>query len=327
MNQAGGAMRGSLWPNLFGHLCYRLACWARSIAAVVLVAAAMAIAACGNDTAGPDVQAPARPSLWRVADADTTIYLFGSIHMLPPGASWRSDAVEQAMAASPIVYFEADVLGDPAEMRALVERLGRLPPSVKLSDSLSPEQSLSLGAVAARLGLSRPALESMQPWYAAIVISDAAIRAADYRPDNGVDTQLRQDATAAGKQMRFLETVEQQLSALASLPWEVQIDYLDLTVAEAGEVKPLLARMVAAWRSGDVATLSRVLIDEDLARLPALEDALLVRRNAEWADRIGALLDAEQGVFFIAVGAAHLVGDASVQTGLASRGRVAERLQ
>jgi uncharacterized protein len=295
--------------------------------AAARAAAAVALAACGQDAAGPAAQSLATPALWRVADADTTVYLFGSIHMLPPGVSWRSDAVNAAMAASPIVYFEADVLGDPAAMLALVERLGRLPPSRKLSDSLSPEQSLKLGAVAARLGLSRPALDTMQPWYAAVVISDAAIRAAGYGPDAGVDTQLRQDATAAGKQLRFLETVEQQLSTLASLPWDVQLDYLDLTLAEAGEVKPLLGRMVAAWRSGDVATLANVLIDEDLARLPALEDALLVSRNAEWADRISSLLDAEPGVFFIAVGAAHLVGDASVQAGLATRGGLAERLQ
>ncbi len=295
--------------------------------AVVLAAAAMVLAACGQDAGGPEAQTPATPALWRVADADTTIYLFGSIHMLPPGASWRSDAVDRAMAESPVVYFEADVMGDPAEMLALVERLGRMPPSQTLSGSLSPEQSLALGAVAARLGLSRPALDSMKPWYAAVVVSDAAIRAAGYGPEAGVDTQLRQDATAGGKQLRFLETVEQQLSALAGLPPDVQLDYLDLTLAEAGEVKPLLARMVAAWRSGDVETLARMLIAEDMARLPALEEALLTRRNAAWAARIDALLDAEPGVFFIAVGAAHLVGGASVQDGLASRGRVVERLQ
>lgn len=301
--------------------------WVRCSASLVLAAAAVILAACSRETAGPEAGPPAKPALWRVADADTTVYLFGSIHMLPPGASWRSDPVDRALADASAVYFEADVLGDPAGMAALVERLGRLPPPQTLSERLSPEQSLALGAVAARLGLSRSALDTMQPWYAAVVVSDAAIRAAGYGPDAGVDTQLRQDATAAGKQLRFLETVEQQLSALASLPSDVQLDYLHLTLTESDEVKVPLARMVAAWRDGDVATLARVLIEEDLARLPALEDALLLRRNADWTDRIDALLDAEPGAFFVTVGAAHVVGDASVQAGLASRGRVIERLQ
>jgi len=295
--------------------------------ALALTTVAIVLTACGGDPAGPVAEAPAKPALWRVADADTTIYLFGSIHMLPPGATWQSDTVEQAIADSSVVYFEADVLGDPAGMTALVERLGRLPPAQTLSESLSPDQSLALGAVAARLSLSRPALDTMQPWYAAVVISDAAIRAAGYGSDAGVDTQLRQDATGAGKQLRFIETVEQQLSALAGLPQDVQLAYLGLTLDEAGEVKPLLARMVAAWRMGDVETLARVLIAEDMARLPALEEALLTRRNTTWANRIDALLDAEPGVFFITVGAAHLAGDASVQEGLVAHGLFAERLQ
>jgi len=295
--------------------------------AVALAAAAMALAACGQDAAGPEAGPAATPALWRVADADTTVYLFGSIHMLPPGTSWRSVAVDRALAEAPVVYFEADVLGDPAGMMSLVERLGRLPKSQTLSAQLSPDQSLALGAVAARLGLSRAALETMQPWYAAVVISDAAIRAAGYGSDAGVDTQLRQDATGAGKQLRFLETVEQQLSALATLPADVQLAYLGLTLDEADNVKPLLARMVEAWRSGDVHTLARALIAEDIARLPALEEALLIRRNAGWASSIADLIENEPGAFFIAVGAAHLIGDGSVQTELVKRGRVAERLQ
>ena len=52
--------------------------------AVALAAAAMALAACGQDAAGPEAGPAATPALWRVADADTTVYLFGSIHMLPP---------------------------------------------------------------------------------------------------------------------------------------------------------------------------------------------------------------------------------------------------
>jgi len=295
--------------------------------AVTLAAAAMALAACGQDAAGPEAGPAATPALWRVADADTTVYLFGSIHMLPPGASWRSGAVDRALAEAPVVYFEADVLGDPAGMMSLVEQLGRLPQSQTLSAQLSPDQSLALGAVAARLGLSRPALDTMQPWYAAVVISDAAIRAAGYGSEAGVDTQLRQDATGAGKQLRFLETLEQQLSALATLPVDVQLAYLGLTLDEADNVKQLLARMVEAWRSGDVDTLARALIAEDMARLPALEEALLTRRNANWSNRIDALLEAEPGTFFMTVGAAHLIGDGSVQTELAAHGHIAERLQ
>ena len=52
---------------------------------------------------------------------------------------------------------------------------------------------------------------------------------------------------------------------------------------------------------------------------PAAYDALLVRRNANWAGQIETLLKGS-GTAFIVVGAAHLAGADSVQSMLEARG-------
>src|SRR6185369_1001930 len=39
----------------------------------------------------------ARPALWKLADADTTIYLFGTIHALPDGVEWRGRRIDAAL--------------------------------------------------------------------------------------------------------------------------------------------------------------------------------------------------------------------------------------
>src|SRR5689334_14864258 len=39
----------------------------------------------------------AHPALWEVSDPDTTIYLFGTIHLLPDNFQWRTGKFDQAV--------------------------------------------------------------------------------------------------------------------------------------------------------------------------------------------------------------------------------------
>jgi len=92
------------------------------------------------------------------------------------------------------------------------------------------------------------------------------------------------------------------------------------TLLEAWEDATVeLDRMVGAWATGDVALLEEIAVDEMQAEAPALYEALLVRRNTDWADQIQTLLEGS-GTIFMAVGAAHLAGDDSVQEILEERG-------
>ncbi len=291
--------------------------------------AALWVTACGQAGPGPEVKpaTPAQPGLWSVADEDTTIYLFGTIHMLPPGTSWRSAEVDQAMARSQALYLEADVVSDPAGQAAMVQRLGLLPAGERLSNKLSAEQVSQLRIAASRMGVTMETLEQTQPWYAAVLITNAAIRAAGYSTDGGVEAGLRDDARNAGKEMRYLETMESQISALAGLSPETQSAYLSFTIADLDQAAASLGQMVSAWRTGDADGLARVLIEDDMARLPQLKEVLLDRRNADWARQLAALLSKEPGEFFVAVGAAHLVGPDSVQEHLKTLGIENTRIQ
>ena len=80
----------------------------------------------------------------------------------------------------------------------------------------------------------------------------------------------------------------------------------------------MLDGLVGAWSGGDVDAIGSMMNDEMAATYPGLYDALLVRRNKDWAGQIETLLKGK-GVVLIAVGAAHLAGPDSVQAQLASR--------
>src|SRR5258705_10166617 len=61
----------------------------------------------------------ANPALWRVHNGTSTVYLFGSLHILPPGYKWTTPEIESAMSASDLFVFEVPV--DEAALAAQKE--------------------------------------------------------------------------------------------------------------------------------------------------------------------------------------------------------------
>ncbi|MDZ4761120.1 MAG: TraB/GumN family protein [Alphaproteobacteria bacterium] len=299
--------------------------------------ALLAVASCGkraDEAAVPSIAdaveaAPVEtgPALWRTGDADTTVYLFGTVHVLRPDLSWRTERVDRALEASKAIYFETDVNPNPGQMMQVVSRLGVYVPPEKLSDKLAPEDRAALADAASKLSLPMFMLDTMRPWLAAMALSEQLIVKAGYEPTSGVERTLEPEARAAGREIRKFETVEQQLLFFADLPETVQIAYLMEGVREIDKETTLLDDMVAAWARGDVATLENIMIEGDLAESPEIYEALLVKRNRNWAATLDTLIKTETGVVFVAVGAGHLAGNDSVITLLMGRGYMVDRVE
>ena len=289
--------------------------------AVIAVPAAYA-----QSTPAAPPQDEAGPALWVVRDADSTLYLFGTVHMMRPQNQWRTPRIEDALRDSDALYLEIKEV-DPASaatVQPLMLKYGMAEAGRGLSTLMTAQDMTRLDTVARSLGATGAAFEPLRPWMAALQVTVAGIMQAGYRPTSGVDPLLKAAAVEAGKPVMGLETVEQQLGFLAGLPDEVQADFLRQTLADFDEGPAKLDAIVNAWARGDEAILDKEIVDEMKIWGPVY-DALLVRRNADWARQIKTMLDGS-GTAFIAVGAGHLVGEDSVQAALARQGVVAERL-
>ena len=286
--------------------------WRRRCAAFVL---ALVIAA----------PAAAHPALWVVKDQDTTIYLFGTVHLLPHDADWHFPGLDKALEDSQVLYVEI-VDDDQASMAALVMRYG-MDMTHSLSDLLTPfdRGRLERAARLADIPGGVAALNMMRPWLAALTLTVAPLTKAGLDPAEGVDRQLRATMAKAGKPVRGLETAEQQIRFLADMPRAMQLAMLRSTLRDTDRATADLASIIRAWKDGDVAALAR--LENDLMRreTPELYQRLLVQRNEAWAKRIAGMLQ-QPGTLFIAVGAAHLAGPDSVQSQLARDGIGARRL-
>ena len=302
---------------------------AAALTAVLLApttpAFAQAAPAAADPAAVTAAPAGSGPRLWVVKDADSTLYLFGSVHVLRPTTGWASPRVQAAFDSASDIWFEISNPDDQAAIMPLIQQHG-LSPETPLSSRLTPEENAELDAAAQAMGASAAQLQPMRPWLAALSLSVAPLVKAGYDPKSGVELVLKARAEAAGKPVHGFETIDKQIGILADLPDDVQLAFLRETLKDYENAATKLDEMVEAWARGDVATLDRVTIKEMKDASPALYQSVLVDRNTDWANQIQTLLEGS-GTAFIAVGAAHLTGDDSVQAILQKRGVTVEAAQ
>lgn len=254
------------------------------------------------------------PALWQVGDEDTRIYLFGTVHALPPGTEWYDQRIERAFTSSSELVTEIS-LEDAATTGQAIAGRAVLEGDRTLRELMNEEDRAEYEAALEGLGLPVAALDRVEPWFAAMNLSLLPLMASGYDPNSGVDMVL--ETRAEGKTRGALETLDEQVDLFDGLPMDAQLAFLDQTVAAVPRAANSLDAMVAEWLEGDADELAELLNSE--MDDPELYQRLLVDRNANWAEWIEQRLE-QPGDVFIAVGAGHLAGTGSVQEQLEARG-------
>ena len=298
--------------------------WFASLGSAVLRSIA-ALAALASVCAAP---ALAQPAFWVVKDADSTVYLLGTIHLLKPETVWRTDKLDAAIAESTSLWLELPTTNAEAmqgEMMVLVSRYG-LSPASRLSKKLTPEEIQTLDEAARLAGLSAGQLDVFRPWFAALTISTAAMTRAGFDPASGVDSKFEGIFRERKFTPNGFETAEEQIKVFAGMTPEQELEYLRETMEEYHDAPTELDKMVQQWATADLAGMETMFVTEMKAEEPDLYAALLANRNANWVVKIEEMLQGS-GTTFIAVGAGHLIGPDSVIAMLDAKGIKAERVQ
>ena len=175
------------------------------------------LASC-TTTAEP-TQASGRPAMWQVADRDTTVYLFGTIHLLPKDYAWRTAAFDKAVAGSQGLIIETIVdSANPQGIAGELARLGFRDGLAPIATRVPPEKRALLEAAIAKTGIPRPAFDRMETWAAAFMLLGTQFKDLGLIGDEGVENVLRASFTQAGKPVGQLETNTEQLSMFDTLP-------------------------------------------------------------------------------------------------------------
>lgn len=291
---------------------------------VALIAVVIGLAAFFPDLAAAQVSQP-KPALWMLRDADSTVYLFGTIHFLRPDTDWRTTPVSAALASARSIVLEVADPDDRAAVVPLIQQYG-MSPERSLSSLLTPDEFQRLGHAAATLGASAAQMNPMRPWLAGVMLSGAIPARGGFDAASGVDVSLRAEAVRASLAIRGLETPADQIRMLSGFPEDGQLAFLRNTLDSFDQAPTELGQLADAWTRGDIDRISDITLAPMKARSPTLYHTIIVDRNRRWAGQIAEMLEGS-GTTFVAVGALHLAGADSVQRLLGERGVEVVRVQ
>lgn len=267
---------------------------------------------------------PEGVALWRVSDADSEIWILGSVHLLDPALNWRRPAIDAAIASAERAYFETPLdLAAQAQAMLLVMQLGVQPQGRRLTDQLSDKGRRDFDAAARKLSFSKAQFENLRPWLAMLQIASLSFKKQGLEAEAGVESVLLPELLKRKVEIRYLETIEQQMRFLSDLPEADQVQALEAALGDLDQIGAQLDRLVRAWKTGDLAGLEAENA-KAAADSPAVHEALIIRRNKAWIDALRREL-AGSGVTLVVVGAAHLVGDIGVPALLRAEGVTVER--
>lgn len=265
---------------------------------------------------------PSRPALWRATDGDTVIWLFGTIHLLPPGERWQAGPVAKAIADSDTLITEIPEDDAQAQAAAFLKlaRAGDLPP---LAERVPPGERAALATAVVASGLPAATLDRMTTWGAALALGSGLARGVGGTREAAPEAVLA--AAFKAKRHDALESFAGQLGIFAALPERAQLRLLTETIRAGADPAREYDQLLTAWRSGDPAALERA-FHEAFAGEPELRAALVTNRNRAWADDLTRRAKAP-GTLLVAVGAGHMVGNDGLPALLSARGFRVARMQ
>jgi uncharacterized protein YbaP (TraB family) len=264
------------------------------------------------------VQAQALP-MWKIEGTSNHIYLLGSIHFLRAEDHPLPSAMTRALSDADIVVMELDLAAmNPLEAQSTLLRLAVDPDGRDLADMLGSGTYREAGRLATGIDIDLEAMRPFEPWYAAMQITQLRLMQLGFDGTYGVESQLLLQAMQEGKEMRGLETLDEQLEALDSLPLAAQKKFFIQTLEEAADMEEQLDDILEAWQTGNEKSLEREL-SGGMEDHPILYNQLLITRNKNWTQTILGYIN-DKNDYLIVVGALHLVGKDSVPQMLADKG-------
>jgi uncharacterized protein YbaP (TraB family) len=191
--------------------------------------------------------------------------------------------------------------------------IARYPNDGTFDQGFTDDEKKKLGDLTAAVGIPYFTARHFKPWFLTLTLSiPPCVQITVLQGKQGVDGDLRKRAQADGKPVIGLETLQEQVDALATLDrGGIGTDALKQLIA-AGQkaIEDQMATQIALYREERPALsvfLGRHLpeLNMNTEQFPTVMGVLIHDRNLRFRDRLQPLL--EEGGTFVAVGAMHLV--------------------
>ncbi len=253
--------------------------------------------------------------LWKVSggDAKGDSYLFGTHHIAPASILDSTAGFAEALNCVSTVYGEMEMseMTSPATQQ-IVMKYSMAPADSTLSKVLTPAQVDSVNSILAKYTggmLTAAAVDMMKP-----VVLDTQLGVfqsmtafPEFNGQEQLDKLVQDKAIAAGKTVKGLETLEQQMGMLMGAPISEQAEGLMKSVRNDEKSIEYAKTLAQAYLAGDLAKMQEMFDDPEVGMSPELAKRMLYDRNDNWMKVLRAQLPAEN--VMVVVGMGHLIGE------------------
>jgi hypothetical protein len=259
-------------------------------------------------------------SMWKLEGSTNSIYLLGSVHLLRAKDHPLPSIIQQAYEDAETLIMELDMDDiDPVEAQSVLTQLGLIHDDRSLNDLMGPDRYAEAEKLANSADIPLAMLAKSEPWLAAITVEQLMLARIGFNPQYGIENHLMEKAGLDDKEIRGLETVQEQLQFLDGMSLDAQRSLLLQSLKESVDIQTIMDELVHAWRHGDIAFMEDNMLDE-MKQYPELYRTIVVNRNVSWLEQIEDLLD-DQDDYLVIVGALHLIGEDGLPSLLDERGR------
>ncbi len=271
----------------------------------------------------PACKDPTSSLLWRIRTENSTVYLFGSIHIGARNFYPLNKKIEQAFLDSDHLVFEISPASMTDPVNAInVQTRSLLPNDQKLEDHISTSTIDDVESALNDFGLPADAYMGYRPWFLTMLLTNMQMISMGYMPQYGIEQYLFRKKPERTDILE-LETFESQMDLLESLDGET---FLKNTLDNLEKGKKSIKELISAWKCSDKEALTALFDNEfDTQNIPDkkmkdLEENLLYKRNTIMAEGIETFLTEGEGVYFVVVGTAHYLGEKSIIKKLIKKG-------
>ncbi len=254
--------------------------------------------------------------LWKIEGngLEKPSYLFGTMHLIEEDYFVFPKTLEERVLASDKLVMEVEDISKAAGNLDLMKaEEGRT-----LKDMFNEEEYNEIMEKSAKaMGMKREPFEKLFGGMKPFAVMSSMTKSLFKGPTKSYEMTLISLANLNKIEKGGLETLEQQLGFFDAIPDDkmktIIIETMNSLEEDNGEMK----EMMKIYKSQDLDKLGKFMIEAS-PEMMASEEILLTGRNKAWIPKIEAFC--KEGQIFIAVGAAHLVGDEGVINLLREKG-------
>lgn len=262
-------------------------------------------------------------AFWEVSYNGNTVYLFGSMHYADSSIYPLSKDILNAFEASDILVLEVGPGNREDPSLYMMER-GMYQDENTLEQNIPEEVYEMFVETIQPYGIQEEFYNKLKPWYAGFLITGLNMEANSYSAGLGIEMFFTLKAMGT-KEIMEIEGIKFQADMLDSFSEELQIEFLKWALAEIEEEESIetVDKILESWKNGDAEQLAKLLRGNDDGDNEALKEynkKMWEERDNNMTKKIKEYLTDSENIYFVVVGAGHMVGETGIIAQLEKEG-------